>query len=233
MIAWLLFDGWHGLPGGVGENLCSIFPSAAQRGYTGLERLVYNGKANELLAEGGDIAQAEEQRIVIAVELEIASEIGAVAHDVVAVGIAGGVELTLSGDVPVRDHAGALQDEVGYHGGGEVLAGEIAIAGVVSIDEETRVGVADLLHYATAKEATFKAELIHGLASGLSQVGGGYRVGDAQGHNELILPKEGAAIEIKARSLDCVVAVGPLGQARDCLGDNEHIVVHDPKPPSS
>ena len=30
--------------------------------------------------------------------------------------------------------------------------------------------------------------------------------------------------------MDCVVAVGPLGQARDCLGDNEHIVVHDPKP---
>ena len=77
LIAWLLFDGWHGLPGGVGENLCSIFPSAAQRGYTGLERLVYNGKADELLAEGGNIAQAEEHRIVIAVELEIASEIGA------------------------------------------------------------------------------------------------------------------------------------------------------------
>ena len=30
--------------------------------------------------------------------------------------------------------------------------------------------------------------------------------------------------------MDYVVAIGPFGQARDCLGDNEHVVVHDPKP---
>ena len=86
------------------------------------------------------------------------------------------------------------------------------------------------MHHATAKEAAFKAELIHRLASGLSQVGGCYRVGNAQGYDELILPKERTAVEVEARSLDDVVAIGPFCQARDGLRKDEHVVVHDPEP---
>lgn len=87
--------------------------------------------------------------MIVAVDLHVTGQKTAVAHDVVAVGVARGVELALAGDVPVGDGAGALEDHVGDYGGGEVLAGNIAVAGIVAIDEEARVGQADLVDYAT------------------------------------------------------------------------------------
>ena len=87
--------------------------------------------------------------MVIAIDLPVAGQEATVAHDVVAVGVTRGVELALAGDVPVGDGTGALEHHVGDHGGGEVLAGNIAIAGVVAVDEEARVGQADLVDYAT------------------------------------------------------------------------------------
>ena len=63
-----------------------------------------------------------------------------------------------------------------------------------------------------------------------AQVPLGNGVGDTKRKDELVLPKEGAAVEVQARTLDNVVAVGPLCQALDALRDDEHVVVHDPEP---
>ena len=83
--------------------------------------------------------------MVITVDLHVAGQIAAIAHDVVAIGVTGGIELTLTGDIPVGDGAGALEHHIGDYDGREVLAGDIAIAGVVAVDKETSVGQADLV----------------------------------------------------------------------------------------
>ena len=57
--------------------------------------------------------------VIVAVNLHVAGQITAVAHDVVTVGVARRVELALAGDVPVRDGAGALEHHVGNNGGGK------------------------------------------------------------------------------------------------------------------
>lgn len=44
------------------------------------------------------------------------------------------------------------------------------------------------------------------------------------------MPKEGAAVKVQARTLDDIVAVGPLGKTLDAFGDDEHVVVHHPEP---
>ena len=44
------------------------------------------------------------------------------------------------------------------------------------------------------------------------------------------MPKEGAAVKVQARTLDNIVAVGPLGKTLDAFGDDEHVVVHHPEP---
>ena len=85
--------------------------------------------------------------MVVTVNLHVAGQKAAIAHDVVAVGVARGVELAFAGDIPVRDGAGALEHHVGDHGGGEVLAGNVAIAGIVAVDEKARIGQADLVDY--------------------------------------------------------------------------------------
>ena len=134
--------------------------------------------------------------MLVAVDLHVTGQKTAVAHDVVAVGVARGVELSFAGDVPVGDGAGALEDHVGDHGGGEVLAGDIAVTGVVAIDEEAGVGQADLVDYATREQAAFKAQLVHGAVALGAQIPLGDGVGDAKRKDELVLPKEGAAIEV-------------------------------------
>ena len=148
--------------------------------------------------------------MIVAVDLHITGQKAAVAHDVVAVGVARGVELAFAGDVPVGDGAGALEHHVGDHGGGEVLAGDIAVTGVVAIDEEARVGQADLVDYATREQAALKAQLVHGAVALGAQVPLGDGVGDTKRKDELVLPKERAAVEVQARTLDDVVAVRPL-----------------------
>ena len=134
--------------------------------------------------------------MLVAVDLHVTGQKTAVAHDVVAVGVARGVELSFAGDVPVGDGAGALEDHVGDHGGGEVLAGDIAVTGVVAIDEEAGVGQADLVDYATREQAAFKAQLVHGAVALGAQIPLGDGVGDTKRKDELVLPKEGAAIEV-------------------------------------
>ena len=94
--------------------------------------------------------------MVVTVDLHIASEEASVAHDVVAVGVARGVELALTGDVPVRDGAGALEHHVGDHGGGEVLAGYVTVAGIVAVDKEARIGQANLVDHASREHAASK-----------------------------------------------------------------------------
>ena len=138
--------------------------------------------------------------------------------------------MALAGDIPVGDGACALEHHVGDHGGGEVLAGDIAVTGVVAIDEEARVGQADLVDYATGEQAALKAQLVHGAVALGTQIPLGDGVGNAERKDELVLPKEGAAVEVKARALDDIVSVGPLEQALNALRDDEHVVVHDPKP---
>lgn len=95
--------------------------------------------------------------MVVTVDLHIASEEASVAHDVVTVGVARRVELALAGDIPVRDGAGALENHVGHNGGGEVLAGYVAVAGIVAVDEESRIGQADLVDHAAREHAALKA----------------------------------------------------------------------------
>ena len=111
-----------------------------------------------------------------------------------------------------------------------MLAGDIAVAGIVAVDEETRIGQADLVDNVTREQAALKAQLVHGTVALGAQVPLGDRVGDTKRKDELVLPKERAAIKVQARTLDDVVAVGPLGQALNTLRDDEHVVVHDPKP---
>ena len=118
--------------------------------------------------------------MIVAVDLHITGQKAAVAHDVVAVGVARGVELAFAGDVPVGDGAGALEDHVGDHGSGEMLAGDIAVAGVVAVDEETRIGQADLVDYATREQATLKAQLVHGAVT----LGAQIPLGDGVGNTE-------------------------------------------------
>ena len=148
--------------------------------------------------------------MIVAVDLHVTGQKAAVAHDVVAVGVARGVELVLAGDVPVGDGAGALENHVGDHGGGEVLAGDVAITGVVAIDEESRIGQADLVDYATREQAALKAQLVHGAVTLGTQIPLGDGVGNAERKDELVLPKEGAAVKVQARTLDDVVAVRSL-----------------------
>lgn len=137
--------GRHGLPVGVAYDLSGILHATAQRRNAGLKALVDGGKADKLLAEGRHIAQTEQNGVVITVDLHVAGQVAAVAHDVVAVGVARGVELTLTGDIPVGDGAGALEHHIGDYGSGEMLAGDIAVTGVIAIDEEARIGQADLV----------------------------------------------------------------------------------------
>lgn len=105
--------------------------------------------------------------MVITVDLHVAGQVAAVTHDVVTIGVTGGIELTLTGDIPVGDGAGALEHHIGDYDGREVLAGDIAIAGVIAVDKETSVGQADLVDNTTREQATLKAQLVHGaVASG-------------------------------------------------------------------
>ncbi len=91
-----------------------------------------------------------------------------------------------------------------------MLAGDITVAGVVAIDEEARVGQADFVDYATREQAAFKAQLVHGAVDIGAQVPLGDEVGDIERKDELVPPKEGAAVKVQARTLDDVVAVRPL-----------------------
>ena len=168
--------------------------------------------------------------MVVAVDLHVACQITAVAHDVVTVGVARGVELALAGDIPVRDGTGTLEHHVGDHGGGEVLAGYVAVAGVVTVDKEARVRQANLVDHAAREHAALKAQLVHGAIALGAQVPLGDGVGNAEREDELVLPKEGAAVKVQARTLDDIIAVGPLGKTLDAFGDDEHVVVHDPEP---
>ena len=136
--------------------------------------------------------------MIVAVNLHVAGQITAVAHDVVAVGVARRVELALAGDVPVGDGASALEHHVGDHGGGEVLARNVAVAGVVAVDEEARIGQADLVDHAAREQAAFKAQLVHGAAALGAQVPLGDGVGNAKRKDELVLPKERASVEVQA-----------------------------------
>ena len=137
--------GRHGRPVGVAYDLAGILHATAQRRNAGLKALVDGGKADKLLAEGRHIAQTEQNGVVITVDLHVAGQVAAVTHDVVAIGVTGGIELTLTGDIPVGDGAGALEHHIGDYGSGEMLAGDIAIAGIVAVDKETSVGQADLV----------------------------------------------------------------------------------------
>ena len=188
--------GWHGLPVGILDDLAGVFHAAAQRWDTGLKAFVDRSQADELFAEGRGIAQAEQHGVVVAVDLHVACQEAAVAHDVVAVGVARGVKLSFAGDVPVGDGAGALGHHVGNYSSGEVLAGHIAVTGVIAIDEEARIGQADLVDHATREQAALKAQLVHGAVALGAQIPLGDGAGDTKRKDELILPKEGATVEV-------------------------------------
>ena len=114
-----------------------------------------------------------------------------------------------------------------------MLAGYVAVAGIVAVDKEARVGQADFVDHASREHAALKAQLVHGAVALGTQIPLGDGVRDAERKDELVLPKEGAAVKVQARTLDDIVAVGPLGKTLDAFGDNEHIVVHHPEPLSA
>lgn len=70
-----------------------------------------------------------------------------------------------------------------------------------------------LVDYATREQAALKAQLVHGAVTLGTQIPLGDGVGNAERKDELVLPKEGAAVKVQTRALDDVVAVRPLGQA--------------------
>ena len=111
-----------------------------------------------------------------------------------------------------------------------MLAGHVAVAGIVAVDEESRIRQADLVDHAAREQAAFKAQLVHGAVALGAQVPLSDGVGDTKRKDELVLPKEGAAVKVQARTLDDIVAVGPLGKTLDAFGDDEHVVVHHPEP---
>ena len=78
----------HGLPVGVFDDLAGVFHAAAQRRHTRFEGLVHNSEPDELFAERGKVAHAEEDRIVITVNLHVARQVATVTHNVVAIGVA-------------------------------------------------------------------------------------------------------------------------------------------------
>ena len=205
-----ILHGRHGLPVGVLDDLAGVLHAAAKCRNAGLKAFVDGSQADKLLAEGCRVAQTKQHGMVVTVDLHVAGQEAAVAHDVVAVGVACGVELAFAGNVPVGDGAGALEHHVGDHGSREVLAGDISVAGVVAVDEEARVGQADLVDHAAREQAALKAQLVHGSVTLGTQVPLGNGVGDTERKDELVLPEKGAAIKIQARTLDDVVAVRPL-----------------------
>ena len=85
-----VLQGWHGLPVGVLDDLAGVLHATTQRRNTGLKAFVNGGQANELLAEGRGVAQTEQHGVIVAIDLHVAGQITAVAHDVVAVGVARG-----------------------------------------------------------------------------------------------------------------------------------------------
>ena len=111
-----------------------------------------------------------------------------------------------------------------------MLAGYVAVAGIVAVDKEARVGQANLVDHAAREHAALKAQLVHGAVALGTQIPLGDRVRDAEREDELVLPKESAAVKVQARTLDDIVAVGPLGKTLDAFGDDEHVVVHHPEP---
>lgn len=70
-----VLHGRHGLPAGILDDFAGIFHATAQRRDAGLKALVDGGQANELLAEGRGVAQAEQQRVVVAVDLHVADRL--------------------------------------------------------------------------------------------------------------------------------------------------------------
>ena len=83
-----VLHGRHGLPVGILDDLASVFHATAQRRDAGLKALVDRCQTNELLAEGRGVAQAEQDGVVVAVNLHVTGQKAAIAHDVVAVGVA-------------------------------------------------------------------------------------------------------------------------------------------------
>lgn len=61
-----------------------------------------------------------------------------------------------------------------------MLAGYIAVAGIVAVDEKARIGQADLVDYATGEQAALKAQLVHGTVALGTQIPLGDGVGDAE-----------------------------------------------------
>ena len=114
-----------------------------------------------------------------------------------------------------------------------MLARHVAIAGVIAVDEESSIGQADLFDDTPREHAALKAKLVHFAIAFGAEAPLCNRVGNAERQDELILPEERAAVEIQPRGLDHIEAVCPFGETIDSLGDDEHVVVHDPKPLSS
>ena len=223
----------HGFPVWIFDDLACVFHAAAQRRNTRLERFVHDGEADELFAERGKVAYAKEHRVVVPVNLHVTREIPAVTHDVVAVGIARRVELTFAGDIPVAHDAGALQHHIRHDGGREVLTCDVAVTCVVSVDKESGVGQTDLFDDAAREHAALEAKLVHLTIAGGAQIPFGDGVGNAERQDKLVLPKERSAVEVQARGLDHIEPVGPFGESLDALRNDEHIVIHDPKPLST
>ena len=78
-----------------------------------------------------------------------------------------------------------------------MLAGHVAVAGIVAVDKEARVGQANLVDHAAREHAALKAQLVHGAVALGAQVPLGDGVGDAERKDELVLPKERAAIKVQ------------------------------------
>ena len=91
-------------------------------------------------------------------------------------------------------------------------------------------GRADPFHDPSAEQASLEAQRVHHPIPGLAERGRGDRVGDAQRHDELVLPVERTAVVVVSAALDDLVALRPFRQLLDAVRQHGHIVVHHPEP---
>ena len=164
--------------------------------------LVHHNNARYLLAKGKRGTQAEPESIVVALLLEIAHHIAAIAHDVVAIHVACGVEFAHTSDIPVLYSARAPHDEIAHcHALGH-LAGKIAIHRIIPVDEETRIRQTNLLHHTALEKATFETGGVHFLVAARRECAGRDGIRNTQEVDEVVLPVERLTVKVVATTLN-------------------------------
>ena len=132
--------------------------------------------------------------------------------------------------VPLLDLAGAAQDELVHDHRARAARGEVAVHRVVPVDEEPRVGQADLGHHVAVDEHALEASAVHRPEAALVERRRRERDRDAERDRQPVLPVELAAVVVVAASLDALEPGRPCAHAGEPVGDDLDVVVHEPHP---